>query len=105
MKRLADEVDLLLVVGAPESSNSRRLVEVASKRGARSYLVQNADEIDPTWLEGTARVGVMAAASAPEVLVIQVVERLEALAPDAARVCRQPEVDEGIAFQLPSLLR
>ena len=105
VKRLADEVDLLLVVGAPESSNSRRLVEVASKRGARSYLVQNADEIDPTWLEGTARVGVMAAASAPEVLVIQVVERLEALAPDAARVCRQPEVDEGIAFQLPSLLR
>jgi 4-hydroxy-3-methylbut-2-enyl diphosphate reductase len=105
VKRLADEADLLLVVGAPESSNSKRLVEVASKRGARSYLVQNADEIDPTWLESTARVGVMAAASAPEVLVIQVVERLEALAPDAARVCRQPEVDEGIVFQLPSPLR
>ena len=105
VKRLADETDMLLVVGAPESSNSNRLVEVASKRGARSYLVQNADEIDPAWLEGVARVGVMAAASAPEILVTQVVERLEALAPDAARVCRQPEVDEGIVFPLPSLLR
>ena len=105
VKKLADEADMLLVVGAPESSNSNRLVEVASKRGARSYLVQNADEIDPAWLEGIARVGVMAAASAPEILVTRVVERLEALAPDTARVCRQPEVDEGIVFQLPSLLR
>ena len=105
VKRLADETDMLLVVGAPESSNSNRLVEVASKRGTRSYLVQNADEIDPAWLEGMARVGVMAAASAPEILVTQVVERLEALATDAARVCRQPEVDEGIVFPLPSLLR
>jgi 4-hydroxy-3-methylbut-2-enyl diphosphate reductase len=105
VKRLADETDMLLVVGAPESSNSRRLVEVASKRGTPSYLVQDADEIDPVWLEGMARVGVMAAASAPEILVTRVVERLEALAPDAARVCRQPEVDEGIVFRLPSLLR
>ena len=105
VKRLADETDMLLVVGAPESSNSNRLVEVASKRGSRAYLVQNADEIDPAWLEGMARVGVMAAASAPEILVTRVVERLEALAPDAARVCRQPEVDEGIVFPLPSLLR
>jgi 4-hydroxy-3-methylbut-2-enyl diphosphate reductase len=105
VKRLADEVDVLLVVGAPESSNSNRLVEVASKRGAPSYLVQNADEIDPTWLEGVGRVGIMAAASAPEILVGQVVERLEALAPDGARVYRQPEVDEGIVFQLPSPLR
>ena len=105
VKRLADETDMLLVVGAPESSNSNRLVEVASKRGTRSYLVQNADEIDPSWLEGMARVGVMAAASTPEILVTRVVERLEALAPDAARVYRQPEVDEGIVFPLPSLLR
>ncbi len=105
VKRLADETDRLLVVGAPESSNSNRLVEVAAKRGARSYLGENADEIDPAWLEGMARVGVMAAASAPEILVTRVVERLEALAPDAARVCRQPEVDEGIVFPLPSLLR
>ena len=105
VKRLADETDMLLVVGAPESSNSNRLVEAASKRGARSYLVQNADEIDPAWLEGMARVGVMASASAPEILVTRVVECLEALAPDAARVCRQPEVDEGIVFPLPSLLR
>ena len=105
VKRLADETDMLLVVGAPESSNSNRLVEVASKRGARSHLVQNADEIDPAWLEGVARVGVMAAPSAPEILVTRVVERLEELAPDAARVCRQPEVDEGIVFPLPSLLR
>ncbi len=105
VKRLADEAEVLIVVGAPESSNSNRLVEVASRRGARSYLVQNAEEIDPAWLEGVARVGVMAAASTPEILVTQVVERLEALAPDAARVCRQPEVDEGVVFPLPSPLR
>jgi 4-hydroxy-3-methylbut-2-enyl diphosphate reductase len=104
VKTLARDCDLVLVVGAPESSNSNRLVEVAARLGARSHLVQGADDVDPAWLEGAKNVGVTAGASAPEVLVEQVVERLAKLAPDV-RVSHQPEVDEGIVFQLPALLR
>jgi 4-hydroxy-3-methylbut-2-enyl diphosphate reductase len=105
VKGLAGEAELVIVVGAPESSNSNRLVEVALRRGARAHLVQEASEIDPSWLAGVRRVGVTAGASAPELLVEQVVERLEALAPEIARVRQQPEVDEGVVFQLPSELR
>jgi len=105
VKELAAESDLVVVVGAPESSNSNRLVEVARRCGARAHLVQDAGELDPTWLDGSTRVGVTAGASAPEILVEEVVERLRALAPDGASVQHQPEVDEGIVFQLPSLLR
>ncbi|MDJ0849709.1 MAG: 4-hydroxy-3-methylbut-2-enyl diphosphate reductase [Myxococcota bacterium] len=105
VKELATEAEVVIVVGAPESSNSNRLVEVAGRRGARAYLVQGADEIDPAWLDHVTRVGVTAGASAPELLVQQVIERLQALAPDATRVRHQPEVDEGVVFQLPSELR
>ena len=104
VKALASDCDVVLVVGAPESSNSNRLVEVASRLGARSYLVQGADDIDPAWLEDATAVGVTAGASAPELLVQQVVERLARLAP-GVRVAQPPEVDEGIVFQLPALLR
>ncbi len=65
VKRLTDEADVVIVVGAPESSNSNRLVELASKRGARAHLVQSADEIDSAWLAGARCVGVSAGASAP----------------------------------------
>jgi 4-hydroxy-3-methylbut-2-enyl diphosphate reductase len=105
VKALADETEVVIVVGSPQSSNSNRLVEVAAKRGARAYLVQNAGEIDPVWLEGAARVGVSAGASTPELLVTQVVERLSALAAGATRVRHQPPVDEAVVFQLPPLLR
>jgi 4-hydroxy-3-methylbut-2-enyl diphosphate reductase len=105
VKRLTDEAELVIVVGAPASSNSNRLVELAAKRGARACLVENADDIDPLWLEGVARVGVTAGASAPESLVQGVVARLVELAGGAAQVRAQPEVDEGIVFQLPAALR
>jgi 4-hydroxy-3-methylbut-2-enyl diphosphate reductase len=95
----------VIVVGAPESSNSNRLVELAAKRGARAHLVQGADEIDPAWLAGAACVGVTAGASAPEILVTQVTERISALAEADVRVRHQPAVDEGVVFQLPSQLR
>jgi 4-hydroxy-3-methylbut-2-enyl diphosphate reductase len=105
VKALCSEANLVLVVGAPESSNSSRLVELARKTGTTAYLVQNADEIDPGWLSGIRCVGVTAGASAPEVLVEQVVTKLRELAPGEAHLEAQTEVDEGVVFQLPSELR
>jgi 4-hydroxy-3-methylbut-2-enyl diphosphate reductase len=105
VKALVGEAELVLVVGAPESSNSNRLVEIARKAGATAYLVQTAADIEPGWLQGVDCVGVTAGASAPEVLVSEVVERLRALAGGAARVEPMPEIDEGVVFQLPSELR
>jgi len=104
VKTLARDVDFVLVVGAPESSNSNRLVEVAQREGAGARLVQTADDIDPAWLADAKSVGVTAGASAPELLVEQVIERLAKLAPGVP-LAQQPEVDEGIVFQLPALLR
>ena len=105
VKALAEEAQLVLVVGAPASSNSNRLVEVAERRGATSYLVADARDIDPAWLEGVDCVGVTAGASTPEVLVEGVVERLMALSGEGARVDTLPEVDEGMHFKLPPELR
>ena len=105
VKQLTDEADVVIVVGAPESSNSNRLVELASKRGARAHLVQGADEIDPAWLAGAGCVGVTAGASAPEILVTRVIERIDALADAGVRVRHQPAIDEGVVFQLPAPLR
>ena len=105
VKDLAREADVIIVVGAPESSNSNRLVEVASKLGVRSYLVETADQIDPAWIEGVSCVGVTAGASAPEILVTEVIDRLRKLSGDSASVDSLPAVDEGVVFQLPSALR
>ena len=105
VRQLTDDAELVIVVGAPASSNSNRLVELAAKRGARAHLVETADDVDPAWLAGVARVGVTAGASAPESLVQGVVARLVELTDGAARVRAQPEVDEGIVFQLPAALR
>ncbi|HVM84424.1 MAG TPA: 4-hydroxy-3-methylbut-2-enyl diphosphate reductase [Candidatus Binatia bacterium] len=78
VKSIAERCDLMLVIGAPNSSNSRRLVEVAKGCGCpAAYLVQKADEIDWSWLEGVATVGVTAGASAPELLVQQVIDELK----------------------------
>ena len=104
-KQLAAAADLVLVVGAPASSNSSRLVEVAARRGARSVLIQNADEIEPDWLEGAACVGVTAGASTPEFLVQQVVDRLCALGGPETQVSSLEHVDEGVTFKLPVELR
>ena len=105
VKELTERAEVVIVVGAPESSNSSRLVELAGKRGARAHLVQTAAEIDPAWIEGARCVGVTAGASAPEVLVEEVVARLEQLAGGRAEVSALPPVDEGVTFQLPAQLR
>ena len=105
VKQLAQDAGVIIVVGAPESSNSNRLVEVAAKLGVRSYLVENATQIDPAWVDGVACVGVTAGASAPEVLVTQVVERLRELSDDTAPIDSLPTVDEGVVFKLPATLR
>lgn len=105
VKELAEHADLVLVVGAPASSNSNRLVEVASRRGVPAYLIQTADEVDPDWLAGIECVGVTAGASTPDVLVQGVIERLRALADGAAVLDSLPEVDEGVRFKLPRELR
>jgi len=105
VKELAQEADLIVVVGDPESSNSNRLVELGTKLGVRSFLVQSADDIEPAWLDTDTCVGVTAGASAPEVLVEQVVARLAELAPREAHTETLPIVDEGISFKLPAVLR
>jgi len=105
VKALARRAGVVLVVGAPTSSNSNRLVELAEKCGARGHLVEAADDVDPAWLEGVDCVGVTAGASAPEVLVEQVIERLRALSPDDFVLDAVPRVDEGVVFQLPAELR
>ena len=104
VKQLAERAQLVLVVGAPSSSNSQRLVEVAERCGSRAQLVEEASQIEPAWLEDIDCVGVTAGASAPEALVDGVVEHLKALAVDAQLVEFAP-VDEGMVFQLPSELR
>jgi 4-hydroxy-3-methylbut-2-enyl diphosphate reductase len=76
VEQVAKDVDLILVVGSPNSSNSNRLVEVAQRSGVRAQLIDSAQDIDVKWLEGVKRVGLTAGASAPEVLVEQVSERL-----------------------------
>jgi len=99
VKALTPAVDVVIVVGSPNSSNSNRLREVAANRGIPAYMIDRADELEPEWLAGRARVGVTAGASAPEVLVQQVIERLRALG--AARVHELDGGVEKIVFPLP----
>jgi 4-hydroxy-3-methylbut-2-enyl diphosphate reductase len=105
VKDLARQADLVLVVGAPASSNSNRLVEVAARLGVPSYLIQDEAEIDPRWIEGIECVGITAGASTPDVLVQAVIARLETLADDGATLESLPEIDEGVRFNLPRELR
>ncbi len=105
VKAMLDAVDLLLVVGAPGSSNSTRLVEIARKAGVTAQLVESADDIRPAWLDGVRSVGVTAGASAPELLVEAVIARLRALAGDECALESQPAAPEGVVFQLPAELR
>jgi len=85
--------DLVIVVGSPNSSNSRRLKEVAVARGIDGYLVDGSEEIDPVWLAGKQRIGVTAGASAPEILVQRVVDRIGALT--GAEVWQLAGVEKG----------
>ena len=102
VKALAEQCDLVIVVGSPNSSNSRRLKEVAVARGVDAYLIDGADEIEPAWLEGKCNVGVTAGASAPEILVQRVVDRLQSLA--GAKVVQLAGVEESVSFPLPKEL-
>jgi len=105
VKQLTREADVLIVVGAPESSNSNRLVELGAKSGARAHMVQMAAEIDPSWIADARCVAVTAGASAPEVLVQDVIERLRELGGIDTIVDSLPPVDEGVVFQVPAELR
>lgn len=102
VKIMAPQCDLVLVVGSPNSSNSNRLREVAERKGAAAYLIDTPDMIDPAWLDTTKRVGVTAGASAPEILVEQVIARLKALG--AASVRTLDGTPENVAFPLPKEL-
>ncbi|MBJ19988.1 MAG: 4-hydroxy-3-methylbut-2-enyl diphosphate reductase [Deltaproteobacteria bacterium] len=105
VKELAGQADLVLVVGAPASSNSNRLVEVASRLGVPSYLIQTADDVGRDWLEDVRCVGVTAGASTPDILVQGVIERLREFTDDPPILDSLPEVDEGVRFKLPRELR
>ena len=99
VKFMAPQVDLLIVVGSPSSSNSSRLREVAEKNGVESYMVDDASQIDAAWTEGKTRIGVTAGASAPEVLVQQVITRLRAMGVTSVR--ELDGVQEHVTFPLP----
>lgn len=102
VKVLAPECDLVLVVGSVNSSNSNRLREVAERKGTASYLIDGADSIKPEWLEGRQRIGISAGASAPEILVDQVIQRLRDLG--AVSVRKMPGLEENVVFPLPKEL-
>jgi len=99
VKFMAPQVDVVIVVGSPNSSNSNRLREVAEKKGTPAYMVDNAAQIDPAWIEGALRIGVTAGASAPEILVQAVIDRLKALGVKSVRVLEG--VSEHVIFPLP----
>ena len=102
VKAMADLCDLLLVVGSTNSSNSRRLKEVALARGIDAYLLDGPEEIQAHWLAGKTRIGITAGASAPEILVRQVVDRIVGLT--NAVVEQLQGVEEGVSFPLPKEL-
>jgi 4-hydroxy-3-methylbut-2-en-1-yl diphosphate reductase len=99
VKFMAPQVEVVIVVGSPNSSNSNRLREVAEKKGTPAYMVDNASQIDPQWLDGKLRIGVTAGASAPEVLVQAVIDRLKDLGARSVRTL--DGVEENVTFPLP----
>jgi len=99
VKFMAPQCDVVIVVGSPNSSNSNRLREVAEHMGAQAYMVDSADELRPEWIAGKRRVGVTAGASAPEVLVNQLIERLKALGAQSVRPL--DGITETVQFSLP----
>ncbi len=99
VRQLVQEVDVVLVVGAQNSSNSIRLREIGESTDTPSYLIDNADSLDPAWLEGVAAVGITAGASAPELLVQELIARLTELYDVAIETL--PGIQENIHFRLP----
>ena len=103
VKQLAARTDVVFVVGSQSSSNSNRLREVAELLGTKAYLIDQAEQIDPAWLQGIERIGVTAGASAPEVLVQSVVDRLSGGQPGQASQLQG--VEENVTFALPKELQ
>jgi len=99
VRAMSGNVDVVIVVGSPNSSNSNRLREVAAHRGARAYMVDDASELQPAWIAGARRVGVTAGASAPELLVQRVIARLRTLG--AHTVTELAGVVERVVFPMP----
>jgi 4-hydroxy-3-methylbut-2-enyl diphosphate reductase len=102
VKFMAPQCDVVIVVGSPNSSNSNRLREVARNLGRSAYLVDNADEVKAEWLAGAKRIGVTAGASAPEVLVHEVILRLQSLG--ARRVHELEGIEEKVIFPMPKAI-
>jgi 4-hydroxy-3-methylbut-2-enyl diphosphate reductase len=103
VKFMSPQVDIVIVVGSPTSSNSNRLREVAHKLGTESHMVDHADELRAEWFEGRQRVGLTAGASAPEVLVQAVIDRIRAMG--AVSVRKVDGIQETVKFPLPKGLR
>ncbi len=103
VKVLSAQVDVVIVVGSPTSSNSNRLRELAAKLGTPGYMVDSADELRPEWLQGVTRVGLTAGASAPEILVRQVIDRIKEMG--AVSVRTVAGMEETIKFPLPKGLK
>jgi 4-hydroxy-3-methylbut-2-enyl diphosphate reductase len=103
VKVMSGQVDIVIVVGSPTSSNSNRLREVAKKLGTESYMVDSAEELQAEWFDGRQRVGLTAGASAPEILVKAVIDRIKALG--AVSVRKMDGIEETVKFPLPKGLR
>ena len=103
VKIMSPQVDIMIVVGSPTSSNSNRLAELARKLGVVSYMVDSAEELQTGWFDGKSRVGLTAGASAPEILVSQVIDRIRALG--AVSVRKMNGIEETVKFPLPKGLR
>jgi 4-hydroxy-3-methylbut-2-en-1-yl diphosphate reductase len=101
-RELAEVVDVVLVVGAPNSSNSNRLREIAAEHGVPSYLIEDARALDTTWLQGAESVGITAGASAPDELVQDLIARLRELG--EVELVRLPGVTENVRFRMPNEL-
>jgi len=103
IKMLSPQVEVVIVVGSPTSSNSNRLAELARKLGVQAYMVDSADELQASWIEGSKRIGLTAGASAPEILVEQVIARIRALGAVAVR--KMDGIVETTKFPLPKGLK
>lgn len=103
VRDLAEKCDVVLVVGSPNSSNSNRLRELAERMGKTAYLVDNAEQLQQDWFESTTKVGVTAGASAPEILIKQVIQRLQDWGAESPEELDGRE--ENVTFSLPKELR
>jgi 4-hydroxy-3-methylbut-2-en-1-yl diphosphate reductase len=103
VKIMSPQVDMVIVVGSPTSSNSNRLAELASRLGTESHMVDSADELQDAWFQGKTTIGLTAGASAPEILVNQVIKRIKELG--AVSVRKMDGVQETMKFPLPKGLK